>query len=129
MAIGKATLVYIISHQRPIAELLSPNRSDISGLYKSEFLGMAQEDLPQKVLEQAREDLIALLHQGLTKDECDFLLGFKNKQPDWSLLGLEGIDALPAVRWKLQNLERMNSQKHRKASKKLEDLLIEIKQR
>jgi predicted nucleotidyltransferase component of viral defense system len=126
--IRKATLVYLISHQRPIAELLEPNRGDITSLYNGEFVGMAEDDLPQKVLEEAREDLIKLLHQELTSDESDFLLSFKSKEPKWSLLGLEGIDQLPAVRWKLQNLEGMRPSIHRQALTKLEGLLTRIKE-
>lgn len=39
------------------------------------------------------------------KEERAFLLTFKSRKPDWSLLGLDGIDRLPAVSWKLKNLE------------------------
>lgn len=126
--IRKATLVYLISHQRPIAELLEPNRSDITSLYQGEFAGMTEEDLPQEALEAAREELIALLHQGLTEDECGFLLSFKNNKPDWSLLGLEGVDQLPAVRWKQINLGKMSAPIHHKAVAKLEALLTKIKE-
>ncbi len=124
--IRKATLVYLISHQRPISELLEPNRSDITNLYNGEFMGMAEQDLAQEVLEEARESLIDLLHKGLTKRESDFLLSFKNKKPDWSLLGLKGVDLLPAVRWKLQNLERMSAPLDYRALKKLEAVLARI---
>ena len=40
--IRKATVVYLISHQRPISELLEPNRSDITNLYNGEFFGHGQ---------------------------------------------------------------------------------------
>lgn len=38
----KALLVYIISHPRPIAELLNPHFKDITGLYEGEFSNMAE---------------------------------------------------------------------------------------
>ena len=41
----------------------------------------------------------------LTTNERKFLLSIKKLHPDWELLGLEGIDRLPAVKWKLINLE------------------------
>ena len=38
----KALIVYIISHPRPIAELLKPNFKDISEVYEGEFRYMAE---------------------------------------------------------------------------------------
>lgn len=122
-AIRKAALVYIISHPRPIAELLNPHRKDISDVYRGEFAGMASDDVPQETLEAAREQLIRLLHCSISDAEKQFLLSFKNKTPDWALLGLEGIETLPAVRWKMKNLEQMRAPSHLQAYKKLEDVL------
>jgi len=59
----------------------------------------------------------------LIRKEKQFLLSFKAKEPKWELLGLEGIDQLPAVRWKLHNLGRMTPAKHKAALKNLEDVL------
>ena len=122
-AIRKATLVYIISHPRPIAELLNPHRKNIGDVYRGEFAGMARDDVPQETLEAAREQLIRLLHCSISDAEKQFLLSFKNKAPDWALLGLDGIEALPAVRWKMKNLEQMRAPSHQQAYKTLEDVL------
>lgn len=119
----KAFLVYLISHNRPIAELLRPNHLDFKDIYESEFKDMAQENATIKELEDAREKLIAGISNGLTQQEKQFLLSFKAKEPKWELLALEGIDQLPAVRWKLHNLGRMATAKHKAALKNLEDVL------
>lgn len=119
----KALLVYIISHPRPIAELLRPHFKDISAVYEGEFRNMADQDIPQAELEAAREQLVRLIHTSLTPQERAFLLSFKNRTPDWSLLELSGIDRLPAVRWKLQNLARMPPEKHVEAYLRLEKIL------
>ena len=119
----KAMLVYIISHPRPIAELLRPHFKDISAVYEGEFRNMADQDIPQAELEAAREQLVRLIHTSLTPQERAFLLSFKNRTPDWSLLELSGIDRLPAVRWKLQNLTKMPSEKHVEAYIRLEKVL------
>ena len=120
----KALLVYIISHPRPIAELLRPNFKDISGVYEGEFVNMADEDIPQTALEATREQLVRLINTSLTLQEREFLLSFKNRTPDWTLLALSGIDQLPAVRWKLQNLAKMNPDKHVEAYHRLQDILM-----
>ena len=70
----KALLVYIISHPRPIAELLRPHFKDISAVYEGEFRNMADQDIPQAELEAAREQLVRLIHTSLTPQERAFLL-------------------------------------------------------
>ncbi|MDV2375405.1 MULTISPECIES: nucleotidyl transferase AbiEii/AbiGii toxin family protein [Gammaproteobacteria] len=119
----KALLVYIISHPRPIAELLNPHFKDITGLYEGEFSNMAEQDIPLADLEAAREQLVRIINTSLTPQEREFLLSFKNYTPNWTQLGLAGIDQLPAVRWKLQNLARMKPEKHAVAYARLKDLL------
>lgn len=79
----KALLVYIISHPRPIAELLRPNFKDISGVYEGEFRNMADQDIPQAELEATRGHLVRIINSSLTPQERSFLLSFKNRTPDW----------------------------------------------
>lgn len=119
----KAVLVYIISHPRPISELLRPNFKDISDIYDGEFLNMTEQNISLLELETAREQLVAVINSSLTQQERDFLLSFKNRDPDWALLGLSGIENLPAVRWKQHNLEKMNPQKHTQAYTRLLETL------
>ena len=51
----KTFLVFLISHQRPIAELLDPHRKDLKEIYEAEFTQMAEVDVPVEELEQVRE--------------------------------------------------------------------------
>ena len=62
-------------------------------------------------LKQVRRLLITTIKETLTVEEKNFLMGFKKLEPDWSLLGLEHIQALPSVRWKILNLKKMSSRK------------------
>jgi predicted nucleotidyltransferase component of viral defense system len=125
----KTFLIFLISHQRPMAELLAPNRKDISEIYVTEFMQMAQVDVPLVELEQAREDLINQINQDMTENERNFLLSFKSKTPNWELLEMDNIDIiknLPSVRWKLINLEKLPTQKHKEAYDKLKNILFPI---
>ncbi|MGZ7327027.1 hypothetical protein ACXWRH_09135, partial [Streptococcus pyogenes] len=70
---------------------------------------MADQDIPQAELEATREQLVKIINSSLTPQERSFLLSFKNRTPDWALLELSGIDQLPAIRWKMQNLAKMNA--------------------
>jgi len=121
----KALLVYIISHNRPIAELLRPKLKDIRSIYEGEFANMAEKDVPLEELEEVRERLIQLIHEGLTEQERKFLLSFKSREPDWALLGLKGVSDLPAIKWKQINLSKMSEDKHAQAYKKLTDVIGE----
>jgi hypothetical protein len=47
----------------------------------------------------------------------------KEGKPQWDLLGMPGIENLPAVQWRLQNIRRMAPMKHREALRKLQDYL------
>ena len=123
----KTFLVFLISHQRPMSELLDPHRKDIRDVYISEFSEMAEVNIPVEELEQTRENLITLIHKNMTDDERNFLLSFKDRIPKWELLGLENINEvskLPSVQWKLMNLTKMNNTKHQKALDKLNGILF-----
>ena len=119
----KTFLVYLIGHNRPIAELLAPRRRDIAGLYDGEFREMAREPVPLQTLLDARERLVAAIHALLTEVDRAFLLSVKGRKPDWSLIDLPGIADLPAVRWKLVNLDRMSEAKHAAALDRLRQVL------
>lgn len=116
-------LVYLISHNRPISELIQPVRKDIRGIFEGEFATMTTHPVTIESLEEARENFIKILRSHLTEQEKTFLLSFKTKKPDWTLLGIDGVQDLPAVRWKLLNLNKMPQNKHEQAYKALEDAL------
>jgi hypothetical protein len=125
----KTFLLFLISHQRPMSELLAPNRKDISEIYETEFKQMAEVDVPLKQLEDARETLIRQINENMTANEKKFLLSFKNRNPDWNLLEMENVKVianLPSVRWKMINLQQMQPQKHKDAIEKLKSILYPI---
>lgn len=109
----KAFIVYLISHSRPIHEILSPKLKSISSIFKNEFDGMTFQKISIKDLEETRVKLIKMLPQQLTQDEVKFLITFLESKPDWSLLKLNNIENLPAVQWKQINLKKLPSEKIR----------------
>ncbi len=103
----QAIIVYLISHDRPIAEVLSPRRRTITAEYAEAFTGMTDEPVTLNELLEAREDLIAAVLGGMPAPHRRFLLGFKSGEPDWDLLGVPHASDLPAVRWKQMNLDKL----------------------
>jgi predicted nucleotidyltransferase component of viral defense system len=121
--IRKAFIVYLVSHPRPMVEILSPQRKDIRAIFENEFKGMIAENITFEALEMTRNNLVAILLQELAPDERKFIVSVKQGQPRWDLLDFEGIKDLPAVKWKLLNIARMAPSKHQKAVRKLRDYL------
>jgi hypothetical protein len=118
--VRRAFLVYLIGHNRPMSELIVPNRLDLQVPFHNEFQGMSADAVKLEDLEATREQIIEATRCSLTDDEKTFLLSMKRLEPDWSLLGIEGIEKLPAVQWKLLNLKRMDPGKRTEALKALE---------
>ncbi|MFJ2413035.1 nucleotidyl transferase AbiEii/AbiGii toxin family protein [Pseudomonas sp. NPDC087814] len=102
-------LVYLISHGRPIAELLSPRWKKLDGIFQAEFTGMTREPVTLEQLESTRAALLTAIQEQFTKQDAAFLLSLKRGEPDWALLNLPGVDQLPAVRWKLRNIMEMSA--------------------
>ncbi len=74
-------------------------------------------------LAAARETLIKALRNELSPDERAFLLSIKAAEPRWELMDLPGIETLPAVQWKLANIEKMKPAKRREAYERPQAIL------
>jgi hypothetical protein len=122
-SIRKSFIVHLISHDRPMVELLNPNFQGLQETVKNEFEGMTYTKISLEELEAARAELVKAIGQKLTDTERQFILSVKKGSPRWELLELEGIGKLPAVQWKLMNISRMDKKKHMAALRKLEKCL------
>ena len=107
----KAFVVYLACHDRPMHELLSPKRLDIRPVFENEFAGMTDRPVTCEELEAVRERLVSGIETGLTDAERNFLVSMKQGEPKWDLLGLPGIERLPALQWKLENIRKMEKAK------------------
>ena len=117
-------LVYMLSSERPLAEMLSPSLQPITVTFEEQFRGMALTPVTVKELEDTRKTMIALIHERLTERQRLFLLSFKRGEPDWGLLDLNGVAELPAVQWKLLNIQRMTPAKREQAVERLRHVLF-----
>lgn len=120
--IRRSFVAYLACHHRPIHEVLAPTLRDISGEYDSTFRGMTAQPVALKALLATRERLVAELQTGLHADERNFLLSLARNEPNWPLLGIEHLDQLPGIRWKLMNLERLAKANPKKLEAQAQDL-------
>jgi hypothetical protein len=121
-AIRRAFVVYLASHNRPPHEILSPVLRDITPDYERTFVGMTAEPVELTELLSARDRLVAELPQTLDANERQFLLSLVSNAPEWPLLDLAHLEQLPAVRWKLRNLEQLAKTSPKKFAEQAEAL-------
>ncbi len=119
----RAVIVYLLSHNRPMYEVLAPSLKDISGEFDRGFVGMTDQPLQLDDLVEARASLIAAVTGEMPEEHREFLLSFERGSPDWSLLGLIGVENLPAVRWRQHNLDKLKPSERAVLVRRLEEVL------
>ena len=120
-------LVYLISHPRPMCELLNPNCKSLEEIYTKEFRNMTTEVVPLPDLIEARKQLIKNIQGALNDQDKEFLLSIKKRQANWEHFYYPEVRNLPAIKWKLHNLEKMPESTHKQAVQKLEEFLTKAK--
>jgi predicted nucleotidyltransferase component of viral defense system len=98
---------YLTGHNRPVHEVLFANEIDIAPAFANEFEGMTRDSVSLDELLEVRRRLFAELPAALTDAQRAFLLGLVKGKPDWSLVSCEHLQDMPAIRWKLENLSRL----------------------
>ena len=78
-------LVYLLSHNRPISELLDPVSKDLEEMYRNEFVGMTTVEASVEDLNHTRITLLERLHEKIDENDKAFLLSVKSGDPDWPL--------------------------------------------
>ncbi len=106
--IRRAFVVYLASHNRTIHEVLFPTPKDIQLAFEGSFVGMTTDPVTLEALLETRERLFRELPAALDDNEREFLRTLVRARPDWSLLGIPHLEELPAIRWRLQNLEQLS---------------------
>jgi predicted nucleotidyltransferase component of viral defense system len=124
-----AFVVYLVSHGRPMSELLAPVEKDIRQVHEAEFAGMTGVPVTLEALQDARARLVRELRQSLLARHVQFLRSVKALDPDWALLPHAHVAELPAVRWRLQNLEKFRKEqpeRYAAVRDRLEEVLKEF---
>jgi hypothetical protein len=112
--------------------VLFPTPKDIRLAYEGSFTGMTTEPLTLEALLKTRERLFRELPAAIDANEREFLRTLVRAEPDWSLLDVPHLEQLPAIRWRLQNLQllgRNNPSRLRALSDALDERLKGLPQR
>ncbi len=116
----------LVSHNRPVAELLFGQMKDRRGAFTAEFEGMTQSPFDYEMHKQTFYQMHAQILNSLTQAEKGFLQAFEAGEPDWNLFPEPAIRHLPAVQWKLLNIQKFRQAspvRHAEGLKKLSRVL------
>lgn len=110
-------ILCMLSSNRPINELLNPNLLDQRSAFENQFEGMSAEPFSYEEYESTRTLLAAEISRSLTNADKEFLIGFKNLEPDWRIYDFENF---PSVQWKLHNIKNLKESNPNKHHEQLE---------
>ena len=83
---------------------------------------MTEEPVSQAELEATRESLMAEIDRRIDEPAMRFLTSLHNGEPDFDTIALPQAANLPAIRWKVQNLQRLQIENPEKHTEQLAEL-------
>ena len=78
-------MMFLLSHFRPMSELIDPHLSDQRHTFETQFSGMPITPFSYEHFEETRRRLISEVNKSLTDIDKTFLLSFKAGKPQWEL--------------------------------------------
>ena len=104
--IKRGFIFSLLGSSRPLHEIIKPNNLDQRETMVNQFNGMTAEEFSYDEFEEVRDRLITEIHQNFTDADKEFLIAYESGNPNW---GLYDFKDYPAIKWKLQNLEKFRS--------------------
>ncbi len=118
--------VGLISHYKPISELISPILKDQESAFENQFSGMTTVEFSYEAYLNTRNELIEFIKNRLSNDDKEFIISFEMGAPKWKLFPIPALKNLPAIQWKLININKLkkaNPEKHKTMVEKLKSIL------
>lgn len=122
--VKRGFLLCLVGSGRPIHELIQPHRLDQLETMTNHFEGMSADSFSYEDFERVREMLIETIHTQLTDLDKEFILSMGSDSPRWDI---HNFADFPAVRWKLQNIQKLmanDPQKHQAQQEELKKKLF-----
>lgn len=120
--IKEAFIFYLLSHNRPMNEMLFSKINDKKADFKNQFEGMAKEKFDYEDFIKISKLLREKISNLFSDNDKKFILSFKQGKPEWSLF-VKDISQYPSIKWKLANINNLidsNPAKYREMYDKLE---------
>lgn len=103
----KGFIVMLLSANRPLSEIISPNILDKKSTYLSEFQGMTDIEFSYEQHVETLKYLIDFIQEKLSNGYKQLLLDFVSLNINYKDLDIPNIENLPAIKWKMHNLEKL----------------------
>lgn len=112
----------MLGHNRPPYEILKPNIQDHEKTFEKEFFGMTEKSFSYEKHVETLSRLIDTISALFTEQDKQFLMSFFSAEPQWNMLEIENLKNLPAIKWKLKNLEELRRNNIKKFENQLKEL-------
>ena len=119
----KGFIIMLLSHDRPLHETLKPIIKEQEKTWIGEFQGMTDKEFTYDNHIETLHSLINVVNTNIKADYKDFLLDFVRLQHDFSDIDIPNLDKLPAIKWKVRNLEKLRDTNKSKFDEQYEKLL------
>jgi hypothetical protein len=123
--IKQGAMIMMMGDGHPISELLSSVLKDQSLALKQQFVGMADTNFTYKEYEETRATFIKQFKGMFTDNDKKFLLSFEMGNPAWELFPHK-VSHLPAIQWKLHNIDKLKKSNPEKHQDLLDDLKVAL---
>lgn len=119
----EAFIVYLLSHNRPMFEVLSGRCKDLTEEYRDGFEGMTEKAVTVDELVAAQASMIEQLISRMPDRHRKFLINFEKGMPDWGRLNVPHAKDLPAILWRQKNLDKLDHARRAELVASLEAIL------
>jgi predicted nucleotidyltransferase component of viral defense system len=124
-SLRRSFLVYLVSHSRPMHEVLNARRRDMTADFERNFEGMTEEPVTLAQLNAARETFITHVVGKMPDAHRKFLISFVRGAPDWMSIDLPDAANLPAVKFRQLNLDKLTQERRDAEIAALEKVLAQ----
>ena len=104
----KGFIAMLLSHDKPLHETLNPNIKNQIEVFEKQFQGMTNKNFSYIEHEQTLNNLINIIKEKIFPYK-QHLLDFVSLKGDLGNFKINNLEKLPAIKWKIKNLQKLQS--------------------
>ena len=104
----KGFIAMLLSHDKPLHEILNPNIKNQTEIFEKQFQGMTNKNFSYVEHEQTLNNLINIIKEKIFPYK-QHLLDFVSLKGDLGNFKINNLEKLPAIKWKIKNLQKLQS--------------------